>query len=153
MKINYFITIIIFIVACTSKAKEGAFIHIYNESNNDIFIIDKYSFENNVESKIKIFDEGFSSFTGKRIPYLKPEYITRYTNKTIFFPIEDYQKNKKYNLLTFYIIRQKDIDKPKLEIQKRRLYDSINIKINDFHPYEYDNHLYISNNKLDFQNF
>ena len=138
MKINYFITIIIFIVACTSKAKEGAFIHIYNESNNDIFIIDKYSFENNVESKIKIFDEGFSSFTGKRIPYLKPEYITRYTNKTIFFPIEDYQKNKKYNLLTFYIIRQND---------------SINIKINDFHPYEYDNHLYISNNKLDFRNF
>ena len=140
--------------SCTSKVKEGADLTIYNGTSYDIFIVDKYTLDNlNSNKKIQIFTEGFVNSNTKRTrPYLKQEYVTMYTNKTIFFPLKDYENNKAYNSLIFYFIKREYLGKTKQEIFEKKLYDSIRINLDKFHQKGSDNHLYIEENKSEFKN-
>ncbi|RRQ46509.1 hypothetical protein DTW91_04845 [Chryseobacterium sp. SC28] len=134
--------------------KEGADLTIYNETPSDIFIIDKFSFDQSQENKkLEIFSYGYYANTNKIRPYLNQEYITMYTNKTIFFPITEYNDNKVYDYLTFYFIKKENLEKTKQELNKNKLYDSINIDLNKFHPKGNDNHLYFGEKKIEFKNY
>ena len=86
------------IISCTSRIKDGANLTVYNETPSDIYIIDRYTIDKKTKKNIDIFDYGFSSDRNKKIIHLKDNLITMYTNKTIFFPLKDYENNKIYNL-------------------------------------------------------
>lgn len=127
MKNFIFLITLIFALSCTSKVKEGSHIGIYNKTESDIFIIDKYDFDGlNGNKIIDIIGYGYQNPKTNEINrYLKFEYITMLTVKDIFFSIEQYKNNKKYTSLIFYIIRKKNLNKTKNEIIKGKLYDSI----------------------------
>ena len=77
------------ILSCTSKQKPGSDITFYNESGSDIFVIDKYKF-NSLDNKkpLDFFTYYYYNYNKKtkRIEaYLSEYYITRYTNKSVFF--------------------------------------------------------------------
>lgn len=149
---NILLITCLLIISCTSRIKDGANLTIYNETSSDIYIIDKYTIERKTEKFIDIFDNGFSSDRNKKIIHLKDNLITMYTNKTIFFPLKDYEKNKAYNALIFYFIKREDLAKTKQDIFSNKLYDSIRINLDKFHQEGSDNHLYIEENKSEFKN-
>ncbi|CAD0222994.1 hypothetical protein [Chryseobacterium sp. JV274] len=151
----FLLAICLVVFSCTSKIKEGAEMTIYNETNSDIFIIDKFHFDNTDLSKpFEIFSYGYDSSNTKEIrPYLKPEYVTMYTNKTLFFPLGDYDNNKVYKTLIFYFIKRENLRKTKQEILTNKLYDSIDISLSKFHKEGNDNHMHIKENKVEFKNY
>lgn len=153
---NFIMPLCFALLCCTSKVKEGADLTVYNGTRYDVFLIDKYTLDNLDRSKnIQIFTEGFiNSNTKKTRPYLNPEYITMYTNKTIFFPLKDFNNNKKdYNSLTFYFIKKENLGKTKQQIVKNKLYDSIKINLGKFHQEGSDNHVYLEENKIEFKSY
>ena len=120
-------------------------------------MIDKYKF-NSLDNKkpLDFFTYYYYNYNKKtkRIEaYLSEYYITRYTNKSVFFSIEDYENNLKFGSLTFYIIKKENLYKNKQEILRNNLYDSINIDLKNFHQEGSDNHLYIDENKSKFKSY
>lgn len=76
-----------------------------------------------------------------------------YTNKTLFFPLGDYDNNKVYKTLIFYFIKRENLRKTKQEILANKLYDSIDISLKKFHQESSDNHMHIKENKFEFRNY
>lgn len=149
------LVLLIFLYACTSKRKEGAELHISNETASDVFITDKFTFDNlGDEKKIEIFTWGIVNENTKNLrPYLKPELITMYTNKSVFISKTDFDNNKRYNSLVFYLVRRKNLGKTKREIVAHKLYDSICIDLNTFHQKGNDNYLRIHSKGSVFNTF
>lgn len=153
MKNSIMLLILSINFSCTSKIKEGSEINIYNGTKSDIYLLDKSNFEvQQLDKPVKIFSYGIDNFNNyKERPYLNPEYITMYTNKTIIFSDEDYKRNKVYESLIFYIIKRKNLSESKRTLLNKKLYDSIIIDFNDFHLHGTNNNLYIEENRILFK--
>lgn len=151
------IKIIVFLVmlfSCTSKMKEGAGLTVYNRNGYDIFVIDRFTLGNTDNNKpLEVLNKSFVNLNTKKLEnYLKDELITMYTNKRIFFSIKNYNNNKIYDYLTFYIVKRRDLIKTKQVILEHKLYDSINVEFNKFEEKGINNHLYIEGNRISFKN-
>jgi len=140
---------------CTSKSKKGGELTIKNETGSDIFVIDKFSFDSEPEDRpLQIFDFGYENEnTNKLRPYLKPEYIPMYTDKTIFLSIEDYHKNYLYGSLIYYIIKKENLIKLKRDILKEKLFQVIKIDLKKYNEKDDNNYLYYNNDTILYKNY
>lgn len=148
------IILLAFCFSCTSKVKEGAYITVNNATQYDLFVVDRYTFDNlRKEEKIPIFTIGLvNSNTNKTRAYLKEEYVTLYANKSFFFSINDYNNNNIYNNMRFYFIRRENLSKTKEEILSHKLYDSITIDLEYFYHKGSNNYIYVEDDVVYFKN-